>query len=99
MSEKIVPVRTYLLVFAALLVLTVTTWQVALIDLGPLNAIVAVVIAGIKASLVALFFMHIKYGPKFNRLVLAGSLFWLAILLALTLSDYVTRGLRYPGNG
>jgi cytochrome c oxidase subunit 4 len=100
MSEKIVPVKTYIFVFVALLILTVTTWQVALIDLGPLNAIVALVIAGIKASLVALFFMHIKYGTRLNKLVLVGSLFWLGLLLTLTISDYLSRGtLRYPGNG
>ncbi|HUK90083.1 MAG TPA: cytochrome C oxidase subunit IV family protein [Blastocatellia bacterium] len=99
MSEKIVPVRTYILVFAALMVLTGTTCAVSFIDLGPFNAIVALLIAGLKASMVALFFMHVKYGPRLNKLVLVGSLFWLVILLSLTISDYLTRGLRYPGNG
>jgi len=99
MSEKIVPVKTYIFVFVALLILTLTTWQVSLIDLGPFNAIVAVLIAGVKASLVALFFMHVKYGPRFNKLVLVGSIFWLVLLLGITITDYLTRGFRYPGNG
>ncbi|HEY6333698.1 MAG TPA: cytochrome C oxidase subunit IV family protein [Blastocatellia bacterium] len=98
MSEKVVPLKTYFIVFAVLLIMTGTTCAVSFVDLGRMNAIVALLIAGFKASLVALFFMHVKYGPRINRLVLVGSLFWLVLLLSLTIADYLSRGLRYPGN-
>jgi cytochrome c oxidase subunit IV len=92
MAEHIVPPRTYLLVFAILLVLTYTTYTVAFIDLGPWSVAVALAIAIGKALLVALFFMHLRYSPRLIWIVAAGGLFWLGILLALTLSDYLTRG-------
>jgi cytochrome c oxidase subunit 4 len=102
MSEKVVSMQTYAIIFATLVVLTVVTYRVSLIDLGVLNIVVALVIAATKASLVALFFMHARWSPRLTQLVIAGSLFWLFILLALTLADYVargpgwTRGLRFP---
>ncbi len=92
MSEHIVPVRTYVAVFVALIVLTATTTTIASIDLGPWNTVVALGIAVIKATLVVLFFMHVKYSPRLTSTVILGGLFWLIILLALTLSDFVTRG-------
>ncbi|HKV42033.1 MAG TPA: cytochrome C oxidase subunit IV family protein [Blastocatellia bacterium] len=99
MSEKVVPVSTYLTIFFALLVLTGTTYTVAKIDLGIMNTVAALLIAGCKASLVAIFFMHLKYSPRLMRLVLLGSLFWLGIMLLITMSDYLTRGgFRYPGH-
>ena len=88
----IVPVRNYIFVFVALLVLTATTTAVAFVDLGPGNTIVALVIAFVKATLVALIFMHLKWSPRLTRLAVVGGLFWLAILLALTFSDFATRG-------
>ena len=91
-TGHIVPVRNYIAVFAALLVLTATTTAVAFIDLGPGNTIVALAIAFIKATLVALIFMHLKWSPRLTRLAVVGGLFWLAILLALTFSDFATRG-------
>ena len=104
MSEKIVGMKTYAIIFITLVVFTVVTYRVALIDLGIFNTVVALIIAGTKATLVALFFMHARWSPRLIRLVIGGSLFWLFILLALTLSDYIARGpdwthgLRYPGN-
>jgi len=104
MSEKIVSMKTYGIIFITLVVLTIVTYRVALIDLGVFNAVVALTIAAIKATLVALFFMHVRWSPRLTRLVIAGSLFWLLILLGLTLADYIARGpgwthgLRYPGN-
>ena len=59
--------------------------------LGPLNAVAALVIAMFKATLVVLFFMHVKYGPRLTWAVVIGSVYWLGILLTLTLSDYLTR--------
>ncbi len=98
MSVHVVPVRIYLLVFVALLVLTATTASVAFVDLGPLNNVVALGIAAVKAALVILFFMHVRYGTRLTPLVIAASLFWLVILFVLSLSDYLTRGwLGVPG--
>lgn len=92
MPEHIVPIKTYTIVLASLLVLTATTCAVSFIDMGKMNAVVAVVIAFVKASLVALIFMHLRYSSRLMRVVVAAGLFWLGILIALTMSDYLTRG-------
>jgi cytochrome c oxidase subunit 4 len=92
MSEHVVPRRVYYAVFVALLVLTAITTAVAFVDLGPWNTVVALGIAFLKATLVALFFMHVKYSPRLTQVVVAGGLFWLVILIMLTLSDFVSRG-------
>jgi cytochrome c oxidase subunit 4 len=92
MSEHVVSVRIYVTVFVLLLAMTATTTTVAFVDLGPWNTVVALGIAVVKASLVVLFFMHLKYSPLLNRTVLLGGLFWLAILIGLTLTDFATRG-------
>jgi cytochrome c oxidase subunit IV len=97
MTPHVVPVRTYATVFATLLVLTYLTVQIALMDLGPFNAMAALGIATIKAILVVLFFMHVKYGTKLTRLVLAAGIYWWLILVSLTLADYWTRSWRTFG--
>lgn len=91
MSDHVVPVKTYLLVFAALIALTSVTTGVAFIDLGRFNTVVALVIAVSKAVLVILFFMHLRSSPHLTRIVVVAGFFWLAILLTLTLSDFRTR--------
>jgi len=91
-TEHVVPVPVYVGIFVALLVLTATTTAIAFVDLGPWNTVVALGIAVVKASLVVLFFMHLKYSPLLNRTVLLGGLFWLAIMIGLTLTDFATRG-------
>jgi cytochrome c oxidase subunit IV len=91
MTDHILPKKVYILVFAILIAFTTLTTGVAYIDLGPFNTVVALAIAVCKASLVVLFFMHMKYNPGMTRIVLAAALGWLAILLALTLSDVNTR--------
>jgi cytochrome c oxidase subunit 4 len=93
-TEHVVPVPVYVAIFGVLLVLTATTTAVAFVDLGPWNTVVALGIAVVKATLVALFFMHLKYSPLLNRTVVFGGLFWLAILIGLTLTDFATRGWR-----
>jgi cytochrome c oxidase subunit 4 len=97
MSEHIVPRRTYYLIFAALMAFTAITVGVAFLDLGPMNAVVALTIACTKATLVVLFFMHVKYSTRLTWAVVAGSVFWLGILLTLTMSDYLTRAWRTYG--
>jgi cytochrome c oxidase subunit 4 len=91
MAEHVVAPRTYYLVFAALLVLTLLTVGASYLELGPLHTVVALLIAASKALLVVLFFMHVLYSPRLIWVVIGGSLFWLALMLALTLSDYWTR--------
>src|SRR5580704_9801632 len=90
-AVHIVPIPVYLGVFFALVVGTIVTWQVALLDLGRLNAVVALTIAVCKATLVVLFFMHVKYSTKLTKLVVVCGVFWLAILLTVTESDLLTR--------
>jgi cytochrome c oxidase subunit IV len=93
MSEHIVSVRTYFVVFGILMAGTVLTVFAAKLDFpGPLNAVVALTIAVIKATFVVLFFMHMRYSRRLVWLVFASALFWLAILFALTFSDYSSRG-------
>ncbi|MCU1267085.1 MAG: Caa(3)-type oxidase, subunit [Acidobacteria bacterium] len=92
MSEHIVSVKVYFAIFLALLVGTVLTAWVAFFDFpGPLNAIVALTIACIKAALVILYFMHMRYSSRLIWVVFGAALFWLAIMFALTFSDYSTR--------
>jgi cytochrome c oxidase subunit 4 len=92
MSEHILPIRLYVTIWAALLCLTVITAAVAFVDLGPFNTVVALVIASAKALLVVLFFMHVKYtSEKMTKVVFVAAIFWLLILLTLSLADYTTR--------
>lgn len=91
MSEHIASRRIYFVVFGSLLVLTLLTWRIAYIDLGPWNVVVALFIAVFKASLVATFFMHLRWSASMMRLVLFAALFWLSILITLTLGDVFTR--------
>src|SRR5271166_1450515 len=98
MSEPghILPTKLYYGIWIALMVLTVVTASVAFIDLGPFNTIVALVIATSKALLVVLFFMHVKYASeKLTKVVIISSIFWLLLLLFLSLADY---GTRYAGH-
>lgn len=94
MSEKIVPKRVYFTIFGLLLFFTGLTVWVASLDLGALNTIVALAIAVTKALLVALWFMHIKYSKRLTQIVVASGLFWLVIMIALTMFDYSTRSLK-----
>ena len=87
------PVRTYFLIFAALLVLTATTVLVAFQHFGPFNDIIALSIAVTKMTLVVLFFMHAKYSTRLTKIVVVSGAAWLLILIAFTLSDYWSRGL------
>ena len=93
MSEHIVPVRVYLTIFAALLVGTGLTVFAAFVDFPwQFNTIVALTIAVVKATLVVLYFMHVRYSARLIWVILAAALFWMGILFALTFSDYWTRG-------
>jgi cytochrome c oxidase subunit 4 len=91
MSEHVVSPKIYLLILAALLAGTAATVWVAQHDLGPLNLAVALTIAVIKATLVVLFFMHLKYSHRLNWIFLAAALIWLILLISMTLVDVLAR--------
>jgi cytochrome c oxidase subunit IV len=98
MSGHVSPKTTYYAIFGALMVLTAITVTIAFINLGPLNFPVALGIAILKATLVILFFMHAKYSSKLTKLFVGTAFFFLLILLTLTMTDYLSRGLKtYPG--
>ena len=80
-ATHLVPIRIYLTIFAILMVLTAVTVSVSFLDLGPFNTVVALVIAVTKAVLVVLFFMHARYSSRLTWAVVAGGVFWLALLL------------------
>ena len=87
-----ISIRSYLAVFVALLALTAMTTGVAFIDLGGIgNVAVALTIAVIKAVLVALYFMHLRYSSRLTMVFAAAGIFWLGIMIVLTLSDYLSR--------
>jgi cytochrome c oxidase subunit 4 len=83
--------RLYLGIYAALLLGTYLTVQIAFFDLGSLNVVAALTIAFLKAIAVVLYFMHMRHSTRLTWAVAAGGLFWLGILLVLTLGDYLTR--------
>jgi cytochrome c oxidase subunit 4 len=90
--SKSSPLKSYFAVWGALLFGTWLTYQAALLDLGRFNAAVALIIATTKALLVALFFMHLKgAGEKLLKLVVISTVFFLILLLALSMFDYGTR--------
>ncbi len=91
MSQQIVPLKTYVLVFVSLIGLTLLTTAVAFVDLGAFNTVAALVIAFCKMLLVILFFMHLRHSGGLVRIVLLAGFFWLALLIGLTMSDYRTR--------
>jgi cytochrome c oxidase subunit IV len=98
MDEHIVTKKQYGYVFGALMVLTLVTTWVGTLDLGRLNVVAALGIAVVKAALVVLFFMHIYWSSKLNRLVVVSGVAWLGLLLWLTLTDFSSRGwLPFPG--
>jgi len=94
-EHHIVSPKIYFTIFGILMICTFLTVAAAEVDLNRyfsgLNIIVALTIAVFKASLVVLFFMHGKYSPKRTQLVIIASVFWLAIMLFMTMSDYITR--------
>jgi cytochrome c oxidase subunit 4 len=98
MAERIVPPKTYAIVYAALLLLTVTTIGISRLPLGEdWHLAIGLLIGTVKALLVILFFMHVIYSPRLTWLAALAGLLWLAILIFLTMNDYLTRD-WYPRN-
>ena len=92
MSVHVVSRKIYFGIFGALMVLTALTVWVATFDLGRWNAIMALSIAVVKATLVVLYFMHVRYSSKLTWVFVCAGIIWLIILFAFTLSDFLTRG-------
>ena len=90
------PVPVYLGIFIALMVLTVITVWAARHDFGAWNTPVALGIAVLKAVLVILFFMHVKYSPRLTKLVVASAFVWLAIMIVGTVTDYESPYINAP---
>lgn len=90
-QHHVVPVKIYYGIFAILLALTGVTVAVAYLDLGRMNAVAAIAIACFKALIVVLYFMHVKYSTRLIKLTVIAGLYWLGIIFALTLGDYLTR--------
>jgi cytochrome c oxidase subunit 4 len=96
--SHISPKSTYYTIFGLLMVLTAVTVAAAFVHIGVLNFPIALGIAVTKATLVVLFFMHVKYSSRLTKLFVAMAFFFLAILFGLTMTDYLSRGLKtYPG--
>jgi cytochrome c oxidase subunit 4 len=91
-SPHVVSIKLYATIFGALLLLTMATAGAAFVDLGgELNSIVALTIALVKTLLVLLFFMHVRYSSRLTWVFAGAGLFWLLIMMSLTLSDVLTR--------
>ncbi len=91
MTKHITSERTYYLIFAALIGLTLLTVALSYVQLGAFHLIVGLAIASTKAVLVILFFMHLLYSGRLSWTMFLSGFFWLGILLVLTLSDYLSR--------
>jgi len=97
MTHPTVPLRLYVGIFAALILLTGLTVVIAFFDLGggrlhALNAIAAITIAVAKALLVVLYFMHVRYSSRLTWIFVGAGVFWFVIMIVLTLADYLSRG-------
>ena len=91
MSEHIVSPKLYVTIFLALMALTILTVVAAYFDLGRANVFIALTIAVTKATLVVLFFMHVRWSSRLTMVFVVAGLFWLLIMVVFTLSDYQTR--------
>jgi len=91
MSAHVLPKSTYYLIFFSLMVLTAVTVAVAFVNLGSLNFPIAIGVAITKATLVVLFFMHVKYSSRMTKMVVGLAVFFLLVMLGLTMTDYATR--------
>jgi cytochrome c oxidase subunit 4 len=89
--QHVTPVRTNLIIFGVLMALLVLTIVLSYVNLGPLHFAAAMVIATVKAVLIVLYFMHVRFSPRLVWVFASAAFLWLGILLALTLSDYFSR--------
>ena len=99
MSSQVESKGLYVAIFAALMALTAVTVAAAYVNLGPWSPVVAVAIAGVKATLVVLYFMHVRHMPALTQLTVVAGVLWLVILLTLTFGDYASRAWQYRPGG
>ena len=92
--EHHMPKSMYFVIFGALMVLTAMTVGLAFVNLGQMNIVVALAVAIVKASLVVMFFMHLKYESPLTKVVLGAGIFWLILLLGIIM-DYFSRSWMY----
>ncbi len=88
--------RLYVVIWGLLMALLVLTVAISEVDLGTWNFAIAFAIAMVKAVLIVLFFMHVRYSPGLTKVVACAGFFWLAIMLGLTFADYASRGWLEP---
>ena len=94
----VAPVKMYIGIFLALMAGTALTVGAAYVDLGFFNTAVALGIAVTKASLVVLYFMHVRWASRLTWVIVVGSLFWLILMVAIGMTDYLSRGwMGVPG--
>lgn len=91
-AGHVAPKSMYYMVFLALMVGTGLTVAAAFVDMGAMNNVVMLLFAAIKASLVILFFMHVRWGTRLTWVIAMAGFFWLLILFGVTMADYLTRG-------
>ncbi len=99
MSEHVMRPTTYYAIFAILLLFTGLTAGVSFIDLGPLNTLVALTIAVTKATLVVLYFMHLRYSSRLTWIFVSAGVFWFLLLMAFLFADVFSRGWLPRGIG
>jgi cytochrome c oxidase subunit 4 len=94
MSDRphVTGLRTYFAIFLALMAFTALTVWAAFTDLGAFNDLAAMAIALTKATLVVLFFMHVRHASRMTKITVVAGFLWLAILFGITLTDYFSRG-------
>ena len=90
--QHVIPTSVYVGIWAVLMVLTAVTVFASFLELGNFNIVLALVIASVKATLVVLFFMHLYYSSKLTKVTMIAAVFFLFLLLALSMTDYLTRG-------
>ena len=91
-GHVVVPLKIYAAIFTTLLLLTLVTLDIAFYNFGMLNVSIALLVATTKATLVILFFMHVRYSPPLTAVFAGIGFVYLGILLFFTLSDFLTRG-------
>jgi cytochrome c oxidase subunit IV len=92
MGTHVSSIRLYVAIFLALMVGTALTVWAAFQNLGPLNNVVMLTIAVVKATLVVMYFMHVRYSTRLATMTIVAGVFFLLILFSLTMADYVSRG-------
>ena len=91
MAQHVIPQKVYYLIFVTLICLTLVTVDVAFYNFGWLNLYIAMTIATIKALIVVLYFMHVRYSPRLTWIFAGAGVVWLIIMFSITMSDYFTR--------